>query len=184
MRIGGERAFVAFGANLGDREATFADAVSRLDREPDVRLIAASPVYETPPFGPPGQPPYLNAVVELRVWLAPLDLLRRLQAIETALGRDRSGEERYGPRPLDLDLLFFGDRCLEVPDLSVPHPRLHERAFVLTPLAAIAPDFRHPVLGTVIRDLALGRPDADEIRAWPRPPGWPGATTTARAADR
>ena len=175
MRSGGERAFVAFGANLGDREASFAAAVERLEGEPDLRLVAASPVFETPPIGPPGQPAYLNAVVELRSWIGPHELLLRLQAIEGALGRDREEEVRWGPRALDLDLLFFGDRQIAMSDLEVPHPRLHERAFVLVPLAALVPEWRHPSLGTSIRELAEAQPDADEIRAVARPVGWPGA---------
>jgi len=179
MRSGGERAFVAFGANLGDREATLARAVAHLERERDLRLIAASPVFETPPLGPPGQPAYLNAVVELRVWIAPHELLRRLQRIEGALGRDRADEVRWGPRPIDLDLLFFGDRRIDLSDLEVPHPRLHERAFVLIPLAAIAPEWQHPVLGTSIRDLARAQADPEAIREIARPPGWPGSVGTA-----
>jgi 2-amino-4-hydroxy-6-hydroxymethyldihydropteridine diphosphokinase len=149
--------------------------IERLEREPDVRLLAASPIYETPPLGPPDQPAYLNAVVELRVWLAPQALLHRLQAIENALGRDRSGQaERWGPRSIDLDLLLFGERRIELPDLSVPHPRLHERAFVLAPLAALAPELRHPVLGAAVDELMRARPDLDALRVWRRPPGWPG----------
>ena len=86
MRAGGERVYVALGANLGDREATFAAVLAAFEREPDLRLVAASGIYETPPVGPPGQGPYLNAVVALHAWLSPLGLLERLQAIESALG--------------------------------------------------------------------------------------------------
>ncbi len=187
MRDGGERAFVALGANLGDREATFAAVIARIEREPDMHLIAASPIYETPPLGPPGQPAYLNAVVELRVWHAPGALLARLQAIEAELGRDRSQQaERWGPRPIDLDLLLFGDRRIELPDLSVPHPRLHERAFVLVPLASLAPELRHPVLGAAVDELMRAQPDLDAVRVWRRPPGWPGGpkATSARLVTR
>jgi 2-amino-4-hydroxy-6-hydroxymethyldihydropteridine diphosphokinase len=175
MRSGGERAFVALGANLGDRAATFEAVIERFERTLDIRLLSASPIYETPPVGPPDQPAYLNAVVELRVWLDPQSLLTRLQRIETELGRDRSQQsERWGPRPIDLDLLLFGERRVELPELSVPHPRLHERAFVLVPLAALAPDLRHPVLGTAVDELMRAQPDLDALRVWPRPPGWPG----------
>ena len=176
MRSGGERAFVAFGANLGDRQATFAAAIARLEREPDVRLVAASPVYETPPLGPPGQDPYLNAVVALHAWLSPEVLLQRLQAIESALGRDRGPDAvRWGPRAVDLDLLFFGDRCVDLPELEVPHPRLHERAFVLVPLADLAPALVHPVRGASVESMLAAQAGLDQIVARPRPAGWPGA---------
>lgn len=181
MRSGGERAFVAFGANLGDREQAFAAAIARLERERDLRLVAASPVFETPPLGPPGQPAYLNAVVEIRSWIAPHDLLGRLQAIERALGRDREHEVRWGPRPIDLDLLFFGDRQIATRDLELPHPRLHERAFVLVPMAAIAPEWRHPAFGISIRELVRARPAPDALRATVRPAGWPGAPEAGAA---
>lgn len=175
MRSGGEIAYVAVGANLGDREATFAAVVEAIDREPDLLLRAASPIFETAPVGPADQPAYLNAVLELRSWLAPLELLRSLQAIEARLGRDRRRErQRWGPRPIDLDLLFFGDRCIELPDLTVPHPRAHERAFVLAPMVEIAPRFRHPVLGVELVELARGLTGAGAVRARPRPRGWPG----------
>lgn len=181
MRAGGEIVYVALGANLGDRQATFAAVIEALEREPDLAVLAASRVFETPPVGPPGQAPYLNAVVALRVWQAPTVLLRRLQAIEVALGRDRGPSAvRWGPRTVDLDVLFFGERCIALPDLEVPHPRAHERAFVLVPLSDLAPGLVHPVLGRSIGDLASARPDSDALRPWPRPPGWPGASAPER----
>ena len=126
MRDGGELVFVAVGANLGDREATFAAVVRALEREPDLLLVAASSVYETDPIGPGDQGNYLNAVLGLRSWLAPLELLGRLQQIEAMLGRDRPPSAvRWSARTIDLDLLFFGERCIELPELTVPHPRLH-----------------------------------------------------------
>jgi len=184
MRDGGEVVFVALGANLGDREATFAAVVRTLEREPDLLLLAASPVYETDPIGPGDQGPYLNAVLGLRSWLAPLELLGRLQQIEVMLGRDRGRNSvRWGARTIDLDLLFYGDRCIELPELVVPHPRAHERAFVLMPLAELAPSFVHPRIGATIEAIALslldtqhGTPhDAEHVRRLRRPAGWPGA---------
>ncbi|MCR9094677.1 MAG: 2-amino-4-hydroxy-6-hydroxymethyldihydropteridine diphosphokinase [bacterium] len=176
MRAGGERVYVALGANLGDREATFSAAIAALEREPDLRLVAASGVYETPPLGPPGQAPYLNAVVALHAWLSPIALLERLQAIEAALGRIRGPEAvRWGPRALDLDLLFFGDRCVSLPALEVPHPRLHERAFVLVPLADVAPALVHPVRGGSVEAMLAAQARIEEILPRPRPDGWPGA---------
>ena len=176
MRAGGECAYVALGANLGDRAATFSAVIEAFEREPDVRLLSASNVYETPPLGPAGQDPYLNAVVSLHVWLSPAALLARLLAIETRLGRDRGPDSvRWGPRAIDLDLLFFGDRCMEAAELTLPHPRAHERAFVLVPLADIAPDLRHPILGRTVSELVTQQPDTDEVERAPRPTGWPGA---------
>ena len=184
MRDGGEIVFVALGANLGDREATFAAVVRTLEREPDLLLLAASPVYETDPVGPGDQGPYLNAVLGLRSWLAPLELLGRLQQIEAMLGRDRGRDAvRWGARTIDLDLLFYGDRCIDLPELVVPHPRAHERAFVLVPLAELAPTFVHPRIGVTIEAITVSlldtrhgkAHDTEPVRRWRRPAGWPGA---------
>ena len=174
MRGGGEVVYVALGANLGDREAAFVSVIDALEGDPGLCLRAASPVYETRPVGPADQPRYLNAVLELRVWLAPLELLSRLQSIERALGRDRGPEAvRWGPRHIDLDILFFGDRCIDRPDLIVPHPRAHERSFVMMPLADLAPNLAHPRLGQTAAALAAGRADRADVSPWPAPVGWP-----------
>ncbi len=131
---GRHRAFLGLGSNLGDREARLREAVAGL---PDV--VAVSPLYETEPVGgAPGQPLYLNAVVELRTDLGPRDLLERARALEEAAGRLRA--EPAGPRTLDVDVLLVGDLRAEDPDLVVPHPRMYERRFVLAPLADIAPE--------------------------------------------
>ncbi|MFO0689343.1 MAG: 2-amino-4-hydroxy-6-hydroxymethyldihydropteridine diphosphokinase [Myxococcota bacterium] len=176
MREGGELVFVAVGANLGDREASFAAVVQALEQEPDLLLLAASTVYETDPIGPGDQAPYLNAVLGLRSWLAPLALLRRLQRIEAMLGRDRTAAAvRWGARTIDLDLLFYGERVIELPELVVPHPRVHERAFVLMPLAELAPALVHPRLGATIEAIARELFDPESVRPWRRPVGWPGA---------
>jgi 2-amino-4-hydroxy-6-hydroxymethyldihydropteridine diphosphokinase len=174
MRVGGELVYVAVGANLGDREATFARVLRFLEVEKDLLLLAASPVFETEPVGPGRQGPYLNAALRLRSWLSPIELLGRLQEIEDRLGRDRSGEvERWGPRRIDLDILFFGDRCIEMPELIVPHPRAHERAFVLMPMVELDPDFAHPILGKTMSQIARLRSDLGAVRRWRRPAGWP-----------
>ena len=128
------RAFLGLGSNLGDRWAHLRAAVAGL---PDV--VAVSSVYETEAVGgPPGQGPYLNAVVELDTELSPRRLLEVARRLEEAAGRVRS--ERWGPRPLDVDVLLMGDLAVDEPDLQVPHPRLWERTFVLAPLADLAPE--------------------------------------------
>ena len=174
MRDGGEIVYVGLGGNLGDRDAIFAATIHAIEAESDLLLLSASPVFETDPIGPEGQGAYLNAVIRLRVWLGPVELLRRLQAVEIALGRDRRREtQRWGPRKIDLDILFFGDRCIDSPDLVVPHRRAHERIFVMAPMAEIAASFMHPKLGLSIGQIARSFPDSSGVRAWPSPAGWP-----------
>lgn len=141
---------MALGGNLGDRAAYLLQALSRLSRLPETRLLRLSPVYETDPVGPP-QPPYLNLVAELDTRLPPRALLEALLGIEQALGRVR--REPWGPRTVDLDLLLYGDLVLKEEGLEVPHPRLHQRAFVLVPLCDLVPQGRHPVLGRTFAEL-------------------------------
>lgn len=153
-------AFLALGSNLGDRRATLTAAVQRLRREPGVRVRAVSGYYETEPVGgPAGQGRYLNAAVAVETDRSPRELLDFLLAIERSLGRVRSVKD--APRTIDLDLLLYEGVVLESTVLTIPHPRMHERAFVLHPLAEIAPDFIHPTLKLSIRDLAAGyaKPD-------------------------
>jgi len=142
------QAFIALGCNLGDRLANLSSALKALKIHPDCNAVNCSSVYESEPMGPQDQPDYLNAVVGLQTGLAALDLLRELQKIEHLHGRVRTGE-RWGPRTLDLDLLLYADDIIDLPDLSVPHPGIAERLFVLLPLAELAPDFIVPNKGTV-----------------------------------
>jgi 2-amino-4-hydroxy-6-hydroxymethyldihydropteridine diphosphokinase len=131
---GRRRAFVALGSNLGDRWAQLESGLGQL---PDV--VAVSPVYETEPVGgPPGQGPYLNMVAELHTAATPFELLDAARRAEAAAGRTRS--VRWGPRPLDVDILLVGDLLVDSPELQIPHPRMWERGFVLVPLADLAPE--------------------------------------------
>jgi 2-amino-4-hydroxy-6-hydroxymethyldihydropteridine diphosphokinase len=158
------RAYVALGSNLGDREAVLRRALASLAATPGVERVQASALYETEPVGPP-QGPYLNAVAALDTALDAFALLARLRELERESGRVR-GPERNAPRTLDLDLLLFGGDCIDTPELTVPHPRLHERAFVLVPLAELAPDAKHPRLRARISELLARLPDRSGVRRW------------------
>jgi 2-amino-4-hydroxy-6-hydroxymethyldihydropteridine diphosphokinase len=148
---------IALGSNLGDRAAYLHAGLAGLRGLPHTVLDAASQLIETAPVGGVDQGPYLNAAALLRTSLPPRELLEALHAIERAHGRDRSREQRWGPRTLDLDLLTYGDVIIDEPGLTIPHPRLHEREFVLEPLAAIAPALEVPGRGTVAQLLATLR---------------------------
>lgn len=141
------RAYVGLGSNLGDRESMIVEAAELIDA---VRLSA---IRETEPWGYEEQPPFLNAVAEVETELEPRALLDRLLAVERELGRERSGP-RWGPRTVDLDLLLYGDLAIDEPGLTVPHPHLTERLFVLEPLAELAPARKIPGNGTVSQALA------------------------------
>jgi 2-amino-4-hydroxy-6-hydroxymethyldihydropteridine diphosphokinase len=142
------RAYVGLGANLGDRERTLRDAVDALGAEDGIGVVAVSTLRETDPVGVGDQPRFVNGVVALDTTLAARELLDRLLAIEQRFGRVRVLGE-HGPRTLDLDLLLYGDEELDEPGLTVPHPRLHERRFVLEPLAELAPGLVLPGRGDV-----------------------------------
>ena len=140
--IAGERVFVGLGANLGDAAATVREAFDALGALPQTTCVARSSLYRSAPVDAQGSD-YINAVAQLRTGLSPLALLDALQAIEGRFGRERP--YRNAPRTLDLDVLLYGQRRIVTPRLTVPHPRLHERAFVLVPLAEIAPDLALPI---------------------------------------
>jgi 2-amino-4-hydroxy-6-hydroxymethyldihydropteridine diphosphokinase len=138
-----ERVYIGLGSNLATPLAQLRSALAALAALPQSNLIAQSSFYISDPLGPADQPRYVNAVAALDTDLSPLALLDALQSIEQEQGRTRKAE-RWGPRTLDLDILLFGERCLDEPRLTVPHYHLHARAFVLYPLAEIAPDLRLP----------------------------------------
>ncbi|MBK8958138.1 MAG: 2-amino-4-hydroxy-6-hydroxymethyldihydropteridine diphosphokinase [Proteobacteria bacterium] len=165
-------AYIGLGSNLDDPAAQVATAIDALAALPDCSLRAVSSFYRNPPMGPKDQPDYVNAVVALETRLAPRALLDAMQAIERAQGRDRSGQ-RWGPRTIDLDLLVYGDSVLHEDHLTVPHPGLAERAFVLVPLAEIAPHVSipgHAALATLLAavDRASVVPMPAPSRSMPR----------------
>ena len=149
------RAWLALGSNLGDRAALLDQARARIADLPRTALAAASRDYETDPVGgPAGQRAYLNAAVGIDTQLEPRDLLEALSQVELDIGRlPRSQREHWGPRPIDIDLLLYDDRVIDEPGLTVPHPRMPERWFVLKPLSQIATGISHPVLGRTIEEL-------------------------------
>lgn len=145
-------AYVALGANLGDRAESIRAAVAQVDATPGVRVSKQSSLLENPSVGGPADaPPFINAVVELVTTLSPYDLLAHLLDIERRLGRERRA--KWEPRMIDLDLILYGDQAIDAPSLRVPHPLMHERRFVLAPLAEIAPDAVHPLSGMTVREM-------------------------------
>jgi 2-amino-4-hydroxy-6-hydroxymethyldihydropteridine diphosphokinase len=157
-------ALIALGGNIGDVRATIDRALAMLCDRADVRLTARSFDYSTPPWGVEDQPPFVNCCVSVETSLTPHALLARAQETERASGRDRARERRWGPRPLDIDIIAYDDLRMDAPDLTLPHPRLFERAFVLMPLADIASD--RMIAGVRVKD-ALARIDATGIERLP-----------------
>jgi 2-amino-4-hydroxy-6-hydroxymethyldihydropteridine diphosphokinase len=178
------RVFLGLGSNVAHDRLTFLRSAHRLLAEAlDLRLLDTSPLYETEPWeSAPGTGLdecawFLNCVVAVETALSPAELLRRLQEIETALGRVRPPgtpeAQRFAPRTLDIDILFYADRVVSVPDeLQIPHLLLHERGFVLRPLADIAPDFEHPTLYRTVRELLEELADDHAVRLAPFPARW------------
>jgi 2-amino-4-hydroxy-6-hydroxymethyldihydropteridine diphosphokinase len=150
-------AYIGLGANLGDREENLRAALERLRGLGPIRV---SSFRETAPVGVTNQPPFLNAAAELETDLAPRELLAHLLEIESELGRERDAETRWGPRPIDLDLLVYGHETIEEPGLTVPHPRLAERRFALEPLHELAPELALPD-GRRIKDLLTSQVESN-----------------------
>ena len=150
--------YLSLGSNLGDREANLRAAVAKL--EP----LRVSPIYETSPVDSLDQPFFLNQAVEAETDLTPLQYLSKTQEIERELGRVRTTPK--GPRTIDIDILIFDTRLIQTARLEVPHPRLHERRFVLVPLADLAPDLRHPVTRRTVREMLSVLPQGDLVQRW------------------
>ncbi len=147
-------AYIAFGSNLGNRHATLAGAYRALASHPKIRPLRRSKLYETAPVGGPGgQGRFLNTVLEVETTLTPHELLAECLAVEQQFRRER--KVRWDARTLDLDILLFGDQIVDTPDLEVPHPRMHQRRFVLVPLADVAAEVTHPVLDASIATLLV-----------------------------
>jgi 2-amino-4-hydroxy-6-hydroxymethyldihydropteridine diphosphokinase len=158
-------ALLGLGGNVGDVRTMLDKAVALLADNKDIVLRARSSDYATPPWGVTDQPPFINLAIRIETALTPRALLERALEVERALGRDRARETRWGPRTIDIDLIAYDDLVLDEPDLILPHPRLFERAFVLVPLAEIAPD--RTIAGRKIKD-GLAAIDAAGIERLPR----------------
>jgi 2-amino-4-hydroxy-6-hydroxymethyldihydropteridine diphosphokinase len=154
------RAFIGIGTNLGDRAANYREAIARITSLPETRIVRRSSIYETEPVGDI-EGVFLNGVVEIETDLGAEGLMRRLLTIERAMGRSRPvrrapARRKYRPRVIDLDLLFFNNEITDSASLTLPHPRLHERRFVLAPMVELAPALTHPKLNLTISDLLAG----------------------------
>lgn len=156
------RVYLGLGSNIGDRDEALREAVRRIDQIAGTDVLRSSSVYETEPWGGIPQDAYLNAAVEIRTVLQTEALLNALLEIESSMGRER--DQKYGPRRIDIDILFFGDLVLEHVRLNVPHARIAERNFVLVPLEELDPDLLHPVLQRTIAELRVQCTDTGDIR--------------------
>lgn len=156
-------AYICAGSNIGDRVGYLQQANILLKDTPGITVLDISSIYETEPVGYKDQEWFANAVIKIETDLEPHDLLIECMRIEKQLGRDRSTEERWGPRTLDLDILFYDDRIIAEEDLRIPHPRMHERAYALVPMLELDPDFVHPIIGKTVIDLHNELEEPEEV---------------------
>lgn len=157
-----ETAYLSIGSNVGDRELNLLRALAEIGTIEGLKITALSRFYETDPVGPVAQAAFLNAAIRIETTLSPRQLLAALQHIETDIFR-RKRLVPQGPRTMDIDILFHGNRILGDAELTIPHPRLHERRFVLVPLAEIAPDLVHPISGKTVSELLAGLGDSQGV---------------------
>ncbi|WP_409290949.1 2-amino-4-hydroxy-6-hydroxymethyldihydropteridine diphosphokinase [Peribacillus sp. SCS-37] len=162
-------AYLSLGSNIKDRLEHLTSAVRSLAGDPSVRVAKVSSIYETDPVGYTGQDCFLNIAVEVKTFLSPAELLEKCQSIERELGRKRV--IRWGPRTIDLDILLYNHENIETESLSVPHPRMHERAFVLVPLLELNPSLKDPVSQTLLADFLEAIPDKEGVRLWKQKSG-------------
>jgi len=156
------RAFIGIGSNLGDRKANFVEAVERIQKLPGTRIVKQSSLYESEPHGD-ATTWFVNAVIEIETEAAPEELLKRLKAIETTMGRKRVRGKRWGSRVIDLDILFYNNAIIDKRNLKIPHPEVPNRKFVLAPLSELAPQFIHPKLSATVTELLTGVKDTKKI---------------------
>jgi len=157
-----EEVYMSLGSNMGNRQDNLSRALDYLSQK--LQVARVSSMYETAPLGNVNQPRFLNLVCQIYTRLAPTALLVLAKGIESKLGRALHKSD--APRPIDIDILFYGDQVIETPELVIPHPRLAERAFVLVPLAEIAPDLKHPVIGKTIKELLQGVTERQGVFKW------------------
>lgn len=167
---GRERVFLSLGSNVGRRPDNLRRALRLLTAEPGIEVVGVSQLYSTPPVGYTAQRDFLNGVVELRTRLKPRALMVRLQKIEARMGK--STPFRNGPRRIDIDLVLYGGRVIRERGLRVPHPRMHERRFVLQPLVELAPRLTHPQLRRTMARLLAAQPPGERVRSWGVWVGW------------
>lgn|SRR5699024_1313700 len=159
-------AYIALGTNIEPRESYLTGALEKVTAHEEIKIKNISSIYETDPVGFTDQADFLNMIIEVETTLSPFDLLAYCQEVENRLGRER--EIRFGPRTIDLDILLYGEETVETEELTVPHPRMHERAFVLVPLAELAPNYVIPGVGEKVEELLEQLPEDDKkgVRNW------------------
>lgn len=156
-------AYLCLGSNSGNRLQFIEQAISLLNLAENIKIIRSTALYETEPWGVKNQNWFLNIIVEIKTDLSPQDLLLKCMSIEKTLGRNRDKEQRWGERTIDIDIIFYNKDVVNTDMLTIPHPRMHQRAFVLVPLLELIPDFIHPVLNKTISDLYDELDNVEEV---------------------